>query len=348
MQRWIIAVLAGVLLAPLPLHAQQVSPQQLQALARHTQDLQAVYAQGLEISMEMDAAEALIDSYVAGQVPEAEMRGRVADVRANVTGAIGAYEAAIDALPPRPRIGDPKRDQGLAAFEDMVRGLTANLTAQWRLLERLVDTAASGDRTAYDRASADSLALAGTLIDAENTAIEAALLGANPGHPQRGLYHASIGSNLAVRAALILLEDSLRGGRTRVADARAAIERGLERAETGIENGRRDADAMLARLGNGPARTESDRLGKQFIEDLVAGYHRAFDDETRIVAAMRGFLDNLLAAAEAPKSEADDRLTVAARTFQVEIVALIDARLAGQTRRLQLVEAFSAALAATQ
>ena len=348
MPRLSVTFLTVLLLAPLPGRAEVVSPGDLQALARHTQSLQAVYAHGLAISMDMDEAEALIDLYVEGGLPEPDTRRQVADVRARVRGAIGDYKAALDALPPRPRIADDKRERGLQAFEGMVRGLTANLEAQWRLLERLMETAASGDGSAYDRASADSLALAGDLIDAENTAVEAALLGAGPGHPQRGLYHSSIGSNLAMRAALILLEDSKRGGKPRVDDARGAIEQGLARAERGIESGRRDAGAMLAKIGGGPAVTAADRIGKRFIQDLVAAYGRAFDDEARIVAVMRGFLDALVAAMEAPQTEATVRLTMAAQAFQADIVGLVDARLDEQNARMRLVEEFSAAMAAAQ
>lgn len=348
MRRLIVMVLAGVLLAPLPLHAQQVSPEKLQALARHSQNLSAIYAQGLEISTQMDDAEALIDSYAAGDMSETEMRAEIAAVRIRAQNAIGDYEAALDALPPRPLIGDGRRDEGLAAFDDMVRGLAGHLRAQQKLLQRLADTAASGDARAYDLAGADSLALAGALIEAENTAVEAALVGADASHPQRGLYHASIGSNLAMQAALILLEDSLRGGHTRAADARAGIERGLARASRGIESGRRDADAMLARLAGSAPASEADRLGKRFIADLVTAYHRAFDDETRIVDAMRSFLDDLIVALEAPESEAGLRLAAAAQTFEGEIVALMDARFAEQSRRLTLVEEFSAALATAQ
>lgn len=346
MPRLYATILALVLFVPLPLRAQQVTPEQLQALARHSQRVQEIYAQGLAVSTGLDAAEALIDGFVNGEVPEAEMRAGVADARRRGRAAIGDYRAAVAALPPAPRIGDARRDRGLAAFVAMVGGLTAHLEAQWRLLDRLADAAGAGDRAAYELASADSMALAGALIDAENTAIEAAVLGADANHPQRGLYHASIGSNLAMRAALILLEDSLRGGAPRVADAKADIERGLERAEQGIEAGRRDTEAMLARLGGGPAKTESDRIGKKFVADVVATYRRSFDDEARIVGAMRGFLDNLLAAHEAPEGEGNARLAAAARAFQTELVALLDARMSEQALRLRLVEEFSAALAA--
>jgi len=346
MPRLYAAILALFLLAPLPLRAEQVTPEQLQALARHTQRVQEIYSQGLAISAELDEAETLIDRYMNGEVPEAEMRREVAAVRLRTRAAIDDYARTVAALPPAPRIGDARRDRSLGAFAEIVGGLTANLEAQWQLVQRLADAAGVGDQAAYDLANADSMALAGALIDAENTAIEAALNGASPNHPQRGLYHASIGSNLAMRAALIVLEDSLRGGAPRIEAAKGDIERGLERAERGIETGRRDAEAMLARLRAASAKTESDRISKKFVEDLVVGYRRAFDDETRIVEAMRGFLDNVLAAHESSGGDAGAVLTAAAQRFQGEIVVLIDARLAEQAQRLRLVEEFSAALAA--
>lgn len=316
------------------------------SLARYAQNLQTVYAHGVDISSEMDDAEAQIALYVDGELPEPEMRRRIADARSRARYEIDEYRTWLYTLPPRPRFRDPQREAGLRAAEDMVRGLSEILEAKWQLLDRLMQTALGGDAGEYDIASADSLVLARRLIDAENTALEAALLGANANHPQRGVYQASIGSNLAVRAALILVEDSLRGRESRLADARDGIERGLERAARGIETGRRDADAMLAQFGGRTAVTESDRISRRFITDMVAAYHRAFDDETRIVDVMRRFLDDLVAAMETPEGDAFGRLAVAAQTFEDEIAALVDARLEEQIKRLRLVEEFSAALAA--
>ncbi|UCH73578.1 MAG: hypothetical protein JSU82_14740 [Rhodospirillales bacterium] len=346
MPRVFAVLLIFLVLAPPPLRAAEVTPEQLQALARHSQALHQLYSQGLQISAAMDDGEALIESYLDGALTEPEMRQQVNAIRTEAGAAITAYQRDVAALPPPPRIGDRKRDEALAAFVAMVGGLTAKLEAQAQLLPRLVDTAVAGDARAYELAQADSLALAGAMILAENTAIEAALTSAGPRHPQRGLYHASIGSNLAMGAALILIEDSLRGAAPRSEDARGRIADGLARAERGIADGRRDAEAMLGRYAGKPAKTEEDRLGKRFIEDLVTAYGRAFDDETRIVSAMRGFLDDVLAARDAPGGAAATRLARAAATFQGEIGPLMQARLDEQATRLRMVEEFSAALAA--
>lgn len=348
MRRLTPILLAGLLLIPVPGRTATLSPEELQALAQYSQSLQAVYLHGIEISMEMDEAEALIDAYVDGRLAEPDMRGEVGDIRNRARAAVGEYERSLDALPPRPRTRDRKQDSSMRAFEGMVRDLAESLEAQWRLLERLMKAAVSGDEAAYELASADSLALAGAMLEAENTAIEAAVLGSGPGHPQRGLYDSSIGSNLAMQAALILLEDSLRGREPRMTYARDTIERGLERAENGIETGRRDARAMLTSLGGKPVVTEADRISKRFIGDLVEAYDRAFDDETRIVAAMRDFLEALIAALEAPETQASMQLAAAAEIFQADILTLMDARTREQSVRLQMVEAFSAALAELQ
>lgn len=349
MRNLITLLLAGLLLAPAPAQAQQITAEQLQALARHSQTLQGVYMSGAAVSMEMDRAEALIDLYVEGRLPEADMRSKVAAVRLGAVDAIDKYEGDLAAIPPLPSTGDARRDSGLKAMEAMVRDLGQHLWAQWGLLERLVETAVSGDPAAYDSASADSLALAGVLIESENVAVEAAMTGADPRHPQRGLYEASIGSNLAMQAALVLLEDSLRGNTPRIAEARSGIENGLARSERGIAAGRSAAIELQASMSGQPMVSETDRISRKFLDDLVAAYGDGFDVETRVVAAMRGFVDILIRAMESPDSEeAPGALASAAETFQTDILALMDARFGEQARRIRLVEEFSTAIAARQ
>lgn len=344
MRNLIAVLLAGLVLIPLPARAQS-SAQELQALVRHQQAVQEIYMTGARASMEMDRAEALIDLYVEGQVPEADMRSEIAAVRLGVVDEIDEFEGALAQLPPPPSTGDANKDAGLKALEDMVRGLGVHLWAQWGLLERLAATATGGDPAAYAAASADSLALAGVLIDFENVAVEAAMAGADPRHPQRGLYEASIGSNLAMRAALILMEDSLRGNTPRIADAKSGIENGLARSEQGIAAGRRDAAALLAKMEGRRTVSETDRISQKFVADLVGAYGDGFDVEASVVEAMRGFLDSLILAMETRDGGPTEALASAAQTFQADILALMDARFDEQTKRLNLVEDFSTKIA---
>lgn len=338
---------AVALLAPFAGVAQQVTPAELEALARFSQTLQRHYQAGTAISFELDAAEEMIDRYVDGDLPEARMRREVEAIRGTARRAIDDYQRGLAGLGTRPKLADRKRERGMQAFEDMVRGLAGHLEAQWALLERLMAAALSGDGAAYDRVSADSLALARDLIGSENVALEAALLGVGPGHPQIGIYEAIIGSNLAMQAALILTEDMLRGREPRIGAARAAIESGLARATAGIETGRRDADALWRGTADKPAVTESDRLSRRFLRELAQAYGTGFDIEAGVVTSMRRFLDALVAVLENPEG-GDDALTAIAGTFQADMVRLTDARMNEQSRRLRMVQAFSAALAAQQ
>ena len=340
-------LLAVALLAPFSAAAQQVTPAELEALARFSQTLQQYYQAGTAISLEMDAAEEAIDRYANGELAEAGMRREVEAIRGAARVAIDDYERGVTDLGTRPKLPDRGREQGMQAFEDMVRGLAGHLEAQWALLERLMTAALSGDETAYNRVSADSLALAGDMIDSENVALEAAMLGAGPQHPQTGLYEAVIGSNLAMQAALIVTEDTLRGREPRVGVARDAIERGLSRATAGIEAGRRNAVALWQGVHGKPAVTEADRISMRFLRELSDAYGAGFDVEAGVVASMRRFVDALVGVLENPGGD-DAALLATAETFQTDMMRLADERMNEQSRRLRMVQEFSAALAAAQ
>lgn len=357
MRRLIVLLLAAWPLTALPGCAVQETPaeppasagpfRQLEYLAKYTQELQAVYENGMEISAEMDEAELLIDRYVDGELPESDMRGQIERLQRRIPAAIGGYRAELESIPARRRIDDPEKAASVEAFEAMVRGFAERLEEQRLLLERLMDTAVRGDESAYDLARADSLALKITMIEAENTAVEVGLLTAPPGHPQRGILHAWIGSNEAIRSAMILIEDLLRNRDPRIAEARDAIERGLERARNGIDTGRRDTSAMLARFGRTPT-TQSGRIAQGFMHDLRRSFDRSFDDEAKIAAVMEKFVDTLIAAVAAPETQAASQLGAAAEAFQEEIEPLIEQRLREHKARLRMVEEFSAAIADLQ
>ena len=340
-------LLAVAVLAPVAAAAQQVTPAELEALARFSQTLQRHYQTGTAISFEMDTAEETIDRYVEGELSETAMRSEVEAIRGTARGAIDDYERGLAGLGTRPKLPDRKRERGMRAFEDMVRGLAGHLEAQWALLERLMAAALSGDRAAYDGVSADSLALAGKLIGAENVALEAAMLGAGPRHPQVGLYEAVIGSNLAMQAALILTEDMLRGHEPRIGVAREAIERGLARATAGIESGRRNAAALGQNMAGKPPASEADRISMRFLRDLSEAYGTGFDIEAGVVARMRGFLDALVGVLGNPDGSGGT-LLASAGSFQTDMVRLTNERMDEQSRRLQMVQEFSAALTAAQ
>jgi hypothetical protein len=341
----VLAVLA--FLAPCSAVAQQVTPQELEALARYSQTLQQHYQAGMAISMEMDAAEEVIDRYAAGDLAEAEMRDSVTAARAAARSATDEFEQGLAAIGERPRLADRKRDKAMQAYLETVRGIQGHLETQLALLDRLMSAALAGDTAAYNDAAADSLALAGRMIVAENVSVEASAIATGPRHPQTGLSEAVIGSNLAMLAALILTEDSMRGREPRISEARGAIEQGLERAGSGVKTGRHNAEAMWASMSSRPVVTEADELSKRFLRELADAYRTAFDIESEIGDAMRTFLDAVVASLDMQAGAADPLATTTA-SFQEEILRLVDLRMDEQARRYRMVQEFSAALAAVQ
>lgn len=346
LRRFSLVVLLTVL-APAAAVAQTVTAQELEALAQFSQTMQQHYQAGMAISWQMDEAEDAVDRYVNGDLPEAQMRSAVTAARAEARVAIDEFGRRLGAIGERPRLADRKRDRAMQAYLDMVHGLKGHLETQLEILDRLISTALAGDSAGYDIASADSLALAGEMIQAENVMLEASALGTGPNHPQTGLSEAVIGSNLAMLAALILTEDWMRGREPRVSRARDSIERGLTRASAGVTAGRRNAEAMWTDMSGRPAISEADQLSKRFVRELADAYGTAFDIETDMVAVMRVFLDALVAMLDDPAA-ASDATAAAVANFQEDLTRLTDKRMSEQSRRYRMVREFSAELATVQ
>lgn len=336
-----------LVLTPLSANAQQVTAEELEALAHFSEQLQLHYQSGLEISAQLDTAEEAIDLYVNGALGEGEMRRQVGDIQTTSIAALAEYERGLRDMGERPRLTDRNREKALRAYEEVVRGLVGHLLDQQKIVGRLMVVALEGDMSTYDQASADSLALTGKMIEAENVALEVSILGTGPSHPQTSLSESVIGSNLAALAAMILIEDSLRGGEARIGEAREAIELGLRRASTGTENGRRNAEAMWATMANQPAVSESDKLAKQFLYELSNAYGTAFDIEADIQIVMREFLDALIGTMNNDMASANAFIDSAA-AFQEEMNRLVEARMGEQARRYRMIQEFSAAMGAAQ
>lgn len=336
-----------IVVSPWASLAQEVTPGDLEALARFSERLQLHYQAGLEISAQLDSAEDIIDMYVTGDLGESEMKAQVAEIQHVSLSAAGEFQRGLANIGDRPRLPDRKREDGLRAFEDVVRGLTGHLAEQQKLVERMLVAALDDDIAGYNAASADSLALTGRMIEAENLALEVSVQATSAVHPQTSLSEAVIGSNLAALAALILIEDSLRGNEPRVGEARDAIATGLSRASAAIDRGRRNSEAMWSRIAEQPATTESDKLSKQFLFELSGAYGDAFDVEAEIAAVMRQFLDTLVRAMN-NDSSAVTAFGEWAASFQEDMSRLSVARMEEQSRRYRMVQEYSAAIGAAR
>lgn len=339
----IILVVAGAATA-----RAQTTAAELQALAQYAQVLQTVYQDGVNISLSLDETELDIDAFFYGDVAEAEMRPRVEEELRRGRIRIDQYQASLSVVGQRAAFSDPKREAGMQAFETMVRNLKSHLELQLDNVATLLKTALAGDQTAYDWATADSLALAGDMLGSENTAIEAARQGIKRSHPQYGLYDSVAGGNLAMQASLLLMENAIRGRPHELDEASGAISQGLKRAELGLKEGRLSSRSMQDGTAGMTVQNRSDEISKEFLRELAVAYDRAFVVEARIVTEMRKFVDVLTGTMKAGETADYELLVGAAETFQVKAQGLIEQRLAEYNERLVLIQEFSAALAALQ
>lgn len=340
----IILVMAGAATA----RAQQMTAAELHALAQYAQVLQAVYQEGATISMSLEETALVIDDFVNGDATEAETRALAEEgLRLGRTG-IDQYQASLSAVGRRAPIPDAKREAGMLAFETMVRDLKGQLDLQHENVVSLLKAALAGDQEAYDWASADSLALTGNMLRSENTAIESARQGVKRSHPQHGLYDTVAGGNLAMQAAILLMENAIRNRPHELGVASEAINQGLKRAELGLKEGRLSTRSMKDGAAKMAAGSKSDEISRQFLLDLAGAYDNGFVIEERIVTEMRKFVDVLTGTMKAGEDADFVSLVGAAETFQVEAQVLVEQRLAEQNERVRMVQEFTAALAALQ
>ena len=328
--------------------ARQMTAQELQALVRHAQRLNEIYQHGAGVTVAMADAEDILDAFYNGQGSEADVRARLENALRQTRVEIDAYAASLSFIGKRDPLPDRDKESAMQAYESMLLGLKDQLEAQRDNLAEMRLAALAGDSAAYEQANANSMRLYADMLLAENTALDAAQMALAPTHPQMGLNESVIGANLAMRAALLLLEDNLRGGQARVSEATRSIQDGLARAEAGVRRGRDAADAMLASMAGKPVRGEGDEYARKFLVDFVAAYQRAFVIEERLTSESRAFLEALTLAMASEKYLDYAALISAAETFKRNSAPLIDSRTEEQFQRLRLVGEFSANLARLQ
>ena len=335
-----------VLLAVSPAAAQQLTAVELERAAGFAQRMQTVYEEGIALSFEMDSAEEYVDSFYAGEIEQVEFTAGLDPFLESMRVAIDDFRARYRRAPSPPSIGNENHERSLAGFAEMVVGLGDFLDRQYGVLYRLRDAALAGDESAYDIASADSLALAGELILAENVSLEGSLIAIPPDHPQRGLVRAIIGGNSAMVVAVKVVEASFRGEDFDAGRFALGGETGLRDAGRAIVEGEKAARQMLKDLEGKFAETEADRYSAQFIGELVKSYERAFLIERAILESERGLLD-YLRALNAGSEDSDSALEAVAE-FQMALESQANQRIEEQNIRLEMAAEFARTLQTLQ
>jgi len=188
------------------------------------------------------------------------------------------------------------------------------------------------------------LALTADMILDENIALESAMLALPETHPQHGLNRAIIGGNEAVAVALRILEATYRDVEFDAAAYARGVEDGLRRAEQGIGDGEKAADALTASFAGRPAMTPQDRYSKEFIVRLVEAYQRAFEVERRVAAIERDFLEFLKTVSNGSEPKEGEDFAVRAVSFQADLELATADRMAEQMARLQMVQEYARTL----
>lgn len=316
----------------------------IEVAARFTARLQQLYQEGMAVSMGLDDTETLIDSFNNGEIDGDGLARAYGPAMARSRGGIDGYRAQLADGLTVPEIGDPVREKSMQGFAAMVTGLAGRLQAQYAIVERLHRAALSGDEAGYRVASADSLALAAGMVLDENIALENATAALAESHPQHGLYRAVIGGNEAIAVALRILEANYRGVEFNAAAYALGVERGLQRAESGIRDGDAAAAALAASFANRPAATPADEYSKQFIAELVEAYRRAFEVERRIAVIEHDFLDFLQTVSSGAEPAEDENFAVMAVSFQADLELAIAERMEEQAVRIRMVQDYARTL----
>ena len=335
----LIAILIPVLVAAAPVAASELTPADLERATNFAQRMQAVYEEGMALSFDMDGAEGYIESFRAGELEPAEFTSTLDPFLDSMGAAVADFRTRYPRAPSPPSIGSRKLERSLTGLATMVVGLGDQLDRQLGVLHRLRDAVLAGDDDAYDLASADSIALAGEMILAENVSLEGSLVAVSPGHPQRGLTKAIIGGNEAMAVALQVIEASFRGADFDAGKFALGVETSLRDAGRGIVEGEKAARQMLKNLEGKFAATDADRYSAQFIGELVKAYERAFVIERAILDAERDLLD-YLRAVNAGTDDPENALE-AITDFQAELEDQSNRRLEEQNFRLELAAEFA-------
>jgi hypothetical protein len=333
------AILFLVLVAAAPASAGQLTPADLERVTNFAQRMQAVYEEGMALSFDLDGAEDYIESFHAGEMEQAEFTTALDPFLDSMDASVADFRARYPRAPSPPSIGSEIHERSLSGLAAMVVGLGDQLDRQLAVLYRLREAALAGDDDAYDTASADSMALAGEMIMAENVSLEGSLVAIAPGHPQQGLIKAIIGGNEAMAVALRVVEASLRGADFDAGEFALGVETSLRDAGRGIVEGEKAARQMLKNLEGKFAATETDRYSARFIGEFVKAYERAFVIERDILEAERDLLD-YLRAVNAGTDDPENALE-AITEFQAELEEQSSRRLEEQNIRLEMAAEFA-------
>jgi hypothetical protein len=335
-----------ILFAAAPASAGQLTPADLERATNFAQRMQAVYEEGMALSFDLDGAEDYIESFHAGEMEQTEFTAALDPFLDSMGATVADFRARYPRAPSPPSIGSKVHERSLAGLAAMVVGLGDQLDRQLAVLYRLREAALAGDDDAYDTASADSMALAGEMILAENVSLEGSLVAIKPGHPQRGLVKAIIGGNKAMAVALRVVEASFRGTDFDASDFALGVETSLRDAGRGIVEGEKAAQQMLKNLEGKFAATEADRYSARFIGEFVEAYERAFVIERAILDAERDLLD-YFRAVNAGTDDPDSALEAIAE-FQAVLEEQSSQRLEEQNIRLEMAAEFARTLQTLQ
>lgn len=338
----VAALLFAVLVAAPPAIAREPAPEDIRRAAHFAQRIQKVYEEGVALSLEMDGAEEYIDSFRYGEVDQTEFTAALDPFLDSMRGAVDDFRARYPRAPSPPAIGSPKHERSMAEFAQMVVDLGDQLDRQLGGLHRLRGAALAGDENAYDLATADSMALAGEMILAENLYMEGSLVAIKSDHPQQGLNKAIIGGNEAMIVALKVIEANYRGEDFDARKFALDVEDSLRSAGRAIIEGENAARRMLKNLEGKFAANQAERSGARFIGELVKAYGRAFAVERAILETERGLLD-YLRAVNAGSEDSDTALDAMA-DFQVELEEQVSRRTEELNIRLEMAAEFARTL----
>lgn len=336
------AFLFLILFAAPPAGAGELTPEDRARAARFAQRIHKVYEEGRALGLEMDAAADYIHSFHDGDIDPVEFIDALNPFLDGMRAPIDDFRASYPRAPSSPSLGSPERERILDAFAKMVVGLGGKLDRQLNVLYRLRDAALAGDDGAYDLATADTIALAGEMILAENRALEGSMASVAPENPKQGLIKAIIGGNEAMAVAQRIVEAGFRGeefdGRKYALD----VETGLRDVGRAIVESEKAAWRLLKDLEGKFAETDADRYAARYTGERVKAYERAFALERAILETERGLLD-YLRAVNAGNEDADSAVETMYE-FQADLDEQIQQRLEEQNIRQALADEYARAL----
>ncbi len=323
--------------------AQNAQWHELEVFSAWARDARSFYSETDLIGREIDAAETLIEDYVAGAVSKADMQAEVEATLRRTSIAIDAISAQLADGLARPDVRDARMRHAADTFATYLESIDEELRQQHQITRALLEAAVSDDWATYDLETARSLRHSARSLRAEGSVHSVTMEMQDPRGPTHALSRSIIALYEPTAIQLEMLAAYIDGQSVDFYTAYSLVEASIIGAERAIEDGEAATQVMHRQADAARADSSMDPAVGEFLSRSASSFDRSFQIERRLLEIMSEFQVLVLERLGTPMPLDDPTITRMSELI-VELEFGIAERFAEQSLRLADLQNLSAVM----